>query len=83
VTADGPEWLTPAEAAELWRVHVRTVYDAVAAGELPHVRIGRAIRISRSALERAAVPDAEPGTVLDNPTAANDGEVSRDFTPLG
>jgi excisionase family DNA binding protein len=77
---NGAEWLTAREAAELLRVNYRTVLDAVHAGELPAVRVGRAVRISRRALQRAAVglgpgraaaPDAEPGTVLD-PAARDD-----------
>jgi excisionase family DNA binding protein len=67
-TRNGHAWLTPAEAAELLRVHKRTIYDACAADQLPHVRVGRTIRIPRSALEvgRATAPAASgSGAVLD------------------
>lgn len=85
-SANGHEWLTPAETADLLRVHKRTIYDACAAGELPHVRIGRAIRIPRRALQRAAVgldrgrgddPTGEPGRRLDLITR-DDDEVTGD-----
>ena len=34
------EFLTPAEAAAIWRVSVPTVYRHVAAGDIPHIRVG-------------------------------------------
>ena len=44
-----PELLTVDELAEFLRVERKTLYDAIARGELPGVRrIGRVIRISRS-----------------------------------
>jgi excisionase family DNA binding protein len=75
--ANGHEWLTAREAAALLRVNYRTVLDAVHAGELPAVRVGRTIRIPRRALERATIPSAEPGTVLD-PLAAATIQVADD-----
>jgi excisionase family DNA binding protein len=48
------EFLTVAEAAALWRVSVPTVYRRVAAGGIPHVRVGGPdgpIRIPASAFE--------------------------------
>ncbi|MBX7096443.1 MAG: helix-turn-helix domain-containing protein [Myxococcaceae bacterium] len=42
--------LTVPEAATLLRLNPKTVYEAVSRGELPHQRIGRRIRLSRSAL---------------------------------
>jgi excisionase family DNA binding protein len=46
-----PEALTPREAAELLRVHVRTLERKAAAGELPApYRSGRIVRYSRQAL---------------------------------
>jgi excisionase family DNA binding protein len=46
------EFLTVAEAAALWRVSVPTVYRRVAAGDVPHIRIGTdgPIRIPASAI---------------------------------
>jgi excisionase family DNA binding protein len=45
-----PPFLTPREAATRLRVSVWAVYDAVKAGTLPAVRVGRAIRIPRHAV---------------------------------
>ena len=46
-----PEALTPREAAELLRIHVRTLERKAAAGELPApYRSGRIVRYSRQAL---------------------------------
>ena len=47
---DGDDVLTVPEAATLLRLNPKTVYDAVNRGELPHQRIGRKIRLCRSAL---------------------------------
>lgn len=44
--------LTVKEAAELLRVGERSVYAAVARGDLPAVRIGRRIVLPGAALER-------------------------------
>ena len=46
------EVLTPREAWELLQVGRNAFYEAVARGEIPHVRIGRSIRVPRAALER-------------------------------
>ena len=43
--------LTPAEAAELLAVKPSWVYDAVRAGTVPCLRIGRHIRFTRPMLE--------------------------------
>jgi excisionase family DNA binding protein len=61
------QYLTVAEAAALWRVSAPTVYRRVAAGDVPHIRIGTdgPIRIPASTilegtpLERRA-PDSSP-----------------------
>lgn len=43
--------MTVQEAASYLRVNIKTVYDAIARGELPGARrVGRKIRMSRSAL---------------------------------
>ena len=44
------EVLTVREAAELLRVNPSTVYEMCRRNELPHGRLGNAIRISRAAL---------------------------------
>src|SRR3954449_11963432 len=43
--------LTPSEAAELLAVKPSWIYEAVRAGTLPCLRIGRHIRFTRSMLE--------------------------------
>jgi len=43
--------LTVQEAAELLRVSRNAAYDLVARGELPAIRLGRQIRISRALIE--------------------------------
>jgi excisionase family DNA binding protein len=48
--AAGP--LTVQEAADLLNVSLRTVYRLTESGELPHQRIGKAIRIKPADLER-------------------------------
>lgn len=42
------EVLTVVEAAELLRVNRDTLYAAINRGEVPHFRIGRIIRLSRT-----------------------------------
>jgi excisionase family DNA binding protein len=44
--------LRPGEAAELLRVKVSWIYEAVRDGRLPCIRVGRHIRFTRSMLER-------------------------------
>ncbi len=44
--------LSVAEAAKLLRVGKASLYSALAAGTVPHRKIGRHIRISRAALVR-------------------------------
>jgi excisionase family DNA binding protein len=43
--------LTAEEVAELLRLPVPTIYDLARTGRLPHLKIGRALRFSRSDLE--------------------------------
>ncbi len=45
------EILTVAEVAEYLRINPQTVYRKAKAGELPAVRIGRAIRFRRTELD--------------------------------
>lgn len=44
--------LDPGAAAELLAVRPSWVYEAVRAGRLPHVKVGRHLRFVRSDLER-------------------------------
>lgn len=46
------EVLTVEEAAEFLRVGRNALYDAIGRGEVPHRRIGKQIRLSRSAIVR-------------------------------
>ena len=44
--------LTVKEVARLLGINKNSIYGAIARGELPHIRIGRSIRVPRAALER-------------------------------
>lgn len=50
--AEPPVLLTVEEAAAMLRIGRNTAYELIARGELPHVRLGRLIRVPRHALER-------------------------------
>ncbi|MGE0551285.1 MAG: helix-turn-helix domain-containing protein [Kofleriaceae bacterium] len=49
---DVTDVMTVAEAAEFLRIGRNQLYDAIGAGHVPHIRIGRTIRLSRAALVR-------------------------------
>jgi excisionase family DNA binding protein len=57
-----PPFLTAREAAAQLRVAVGTVYEAVKAGRLPAVRVGRSIRIPRHAVDAAAPAESAAET---------------------
>ena len=60
--------LTVSEVAEYLRINPQTVYRKAKAGELPAVRIGRAIRFRRTDLEEwLRVPATGPGTGAGRP----------------
>jgi excisionase family DNA binding protein len=44
--------LTVVEAARVLRVGRNQLYEAIGRGDVPHLRIGRTIRLSRSVLVR-------------------------------
>lgn len=44
--------LTVTEAAQLLRISRNLAYELVAQGQLPHVRLGRVIRVPRHGLEQ-------------------------------
>ena len=49
--ADGSaDFLTVAELAVIWRVSVRTLRRRLSAGQIPHIRVGRQVRIPRKAV---------------------------------
>ncbi len=46
------EWLKVPEVARVLRIARSRAYELVADGEIPSVRIGRSVRVSRRELER-------------------------------
>jgi excisionase family DNA binding protein len=44
--------LTVLEAAAMLRIGRNTMYHLIAIGQVPHLRVGRTIRVPRAALER-------------------------------
>ncbi|BBL79468.1 excisionase [Rubrobacter xylanophilus] len=46
------EWLKVPEVAEVLRIARSRAYELVASGEIPAVRIGRSVRVSRKELDR-------------------------------
>ena len=46
------EWLKVPEVAEQLRIARSRAYELVADGEIPAVRIGRSVRVSRKGLDR-------------------------------
>jgi excisionase family DNA binding protein len=55
------EFLTVAEVAAVLRLHQQTIRNWIAAGNLPAFRLGRTLRVRRSAFERF-LQDAELNT---------------------
>lgn len=69
-SADG--WLTVKEAADRLRVHPNHVYDLCRGGELPHSRVGRAIRVKTTDLDNHQVakpvaPQTDPFAYVAKP----------------
>ncbi len=50
------EYITPAEAAGLLKVHERTVRRWIGQGRVPAMRVGRLLRIRREDLDRIGEP---------------------------
>lgn len=48
----GHEWLKVPEVAEVLRIARGRAYELVAEGEIPSIRIGRSVRVSRRELEQ-------------------------------
>ena len=66
--ADSLALLKVEEAARLLRIGRNTCYDLIRQGEIPHVRLGRIIRVQRFGLEswiarQAGLPEAPPPVV--------------------
>jgi excisionase family DNA binding protein len=55
--------MTVYDVADLLGLHRVTVYEKVSRGEIPHVRIGRAIRFDREVLERWIAEQSTPVAV--------------------
>lgn len=53
-----PEVLTVDEAAQFLRISRQSAYQAVRAGEIPVVKIGRRLLVPRAALERMLAAEA-------------------------
>lgn len=49
-----PEYLTPDEFRAYMRISRNGVYELLHRGEIPHMRLGRMIRIPKSALHQLA-----------------------------
>lgn len=63
--------LTVEETAAVLRVDRKTVCKAIAAGELPSLRLGRVVRIPTSALRRRLDPQRDDGAPDRAPVATN------------
>ena len=46
------EWLKVPEVAQMLRIARSRAYELVGSGEIPSVRIGRSVRVSRRGLDR-------------------------------
>ena len=56
------EWLKVPEMAEELRIARSRAYELVGNGEIPSVRIGRSIRVSRRELEKWLEEQHQPST---------------------
>lgn len=72
---DLPDVLDPEQAARLLRVSVNTLYAQVRAGQIPHLRVGRGIRILKQSLlgAFAAQEDGAPRLRLVRGSAHREG----------
>jgi excisionase family DNA binding protein len=57
------EWLKVPEVAKVLRIARSRAYELVADGEIPSVRIGRSVRVSRRELERWLEEQRQPGAI--------------------
>ena len=55
-----PEWLKVPEVAEVLRIARSRAYELVGTGEIPSVRIGRSVRVSRKELDRWLEEQRQP-----------------------
>ncbi len=54
------EWLKVPEVAQVLRIARSRAYELVGSGEIPSVRIGRSVRVSRKELERWLEEQRQP-----------------------
>jgi excisionase family DNA binding protein len=54
------EWLKVPEVAQVLRIARSRAYELVAEGEIPSVRIGRSVRVSRMELDRWLAEQRQP-----------------------
>jgi excisionase family DNA binding protein len=54
------EWLKVPEVAEVLRIARSRAYELVADGEIPSVRIGRSLRVSRRELDKWLEEQRQP-----------------------
>ena len=67
-----PSLLTVDEAAAMLRIGRNTCYELIRQNQLPHIRLGRLIRVPRFGLEswlaqQAGLPDLPPPMISFNP----------------
>lgn len=77
--ASDMQLLTVPEAAKVLRIGRNLAYELIARGELPSVRLGRAIRVPRSALERWLEREASATSHVD--TSFEDGRMHLPAAP--
>lgn len=54
------EWLKVPEVAQVLRIARSRAYELVGSGEIPSVRIGRSVRVSRKELDRWLEEQRQP-----------------------
>ena len=55
-----PEWLKVPEVAKLLRIARSRVYELISSGEIPSIRIGRSVKVSRKELDRWLEEQRQP-----------------------
>lgn len=79
--ADLPRVLTVEETAAFLRIGRSSAYEAIRAGEIPSVRIGRSLRVPRHALEAMLGIENAPDNDDSRPAKAAVGKASDDGAP--